>query len=128
MWLPLQLAAEVTCICFPSLYMYLLLVQIDNNNNNNAHFGYVHHLNNIIGGASMKTTWRWCVQMPCESNDGSQPDVLTGQRVFYVNLPFCGIALISLPFLLLADKPRASTLFDQLSKIDWIGSVLIVLG
>ena len=46
MRLPLQLAAEMTCTCFPSLCMYLLLAQIDNNNNN-AHFGYVHHLNNI---------------------------------------------------------------------------------
>ena len=45
MWLPLQLAAEMTCTCFPLLCMYLLLAQI-NNNNINAHFGYVHHLNN----------------------------------------------------------------------------------
>jgi tetratricopeptide (TPR) repeat protein len=41
-------AAVMTCTCLPSLNMYLLLAQIDNNNNDiNAHFGDVHHLNNI---------------------------------------------------------------------------------
>jgi hypothetical protein len=28
--------------------MYLLLAQIDNYNNINAHFGYVHHMNNMF--------------------------------------------------------------------------------
>jgi hypothetical protein len=42
-------AAVMTFTCLPSLNMYLLLSQIDNNNNNiNVHFGYVHHMNNIL--------------------------------------------------------------------------------
>jgi hypothetical protein len=47
MWLPLQLAAEMTYTCLPPLRIYLLLAQIDDNDNNiDAHFGDVHHLNN----------------------------------------------------------------------------------
>ena len=50
MWLPLQLAAEMTCTCFPSFTLYVSTAcsdrYIKSDNNNNAHFGYVHHLNN----------------------------------------------------------------------------------
>jgi len=59
MWLPLQLAAEITCTCFPLLCMYLLLAQIDNNNDN-AHFGYVHHLNNRHGPRKVWRQSRGC--------------------------------------------------------------------
>jgi hypothetical protein len=47
--LRLHLAAEITDTCSPSLYINLQLAQIDNLNHSisYAHFGCVHHMNNI---------------------------------------------------------------------------------
>ncbi|EME85767.1 uncharacterized protein MYCFIDRAFT_186251 [Pseudocercospora fijiensis CIRAD86] len=61
----------------------------------------------IIGGVLVKaTTWRW---------------------LFYINLPFCGIGLIVIPFVLKYQKP-VSTLGEKLSSVDWIGSTSFVAG
>jgi hypothetical protein len=49
--LPLHLAAEITDTCSPSLYISLLLAQVDNIIiHSYAHFGYVHHMNNMSFG------------------------------------------------------------------------------
>ncbi|KAL8919187.1 MAG: hypothetical protein Q9208_006947 [Pyrenodesmia sp. 3 TL-2023] len=59
----------------------------------------------IIGGALARgDTWRW---------------------IFWINLPFCGIAFVFVPlFLRLAFKP--SHLTAQLARVDWFGSFLFI--
>ncbi|CAK1362456.1 unnamed protein product [Cercospora beticola] len=61
----------------------------------------------VIGGALVNaTTWRW---------------------LFYINLPFCAIALAIVPFVLRYQRPE-STIQDKLSSVDWIGSGAFITG
>lgn len=61
----------------------------------------------IVGGALVKvTTWRW---------------------LFYINLPFCAIALVIIPFVLRYKRPE-STVQDKLNSIDWVGSAMFIIG
>jgi EmrB/QacA subfamily drug resistance transporter len=61
----------------------------------------------IVGGAFVqRTTWHW---------------------VFYVNVPFGGLAFI-IAFLFLKFKRPQSTLKDKLSQIDLVGNVLFMAG
>jgi MFS family permease len=60
----------------------------------------------IVGGALVKSTWRW---------------------LFYINLPFCAIGL-AIPLLLFRYEMPETTLYDKLSSIDWIGSAIFVVG
>lgn len=61
----------------------------------------------IIGGAIVKyTTWRW---------------------LFYINLPFCAIGLVIIPFVLRYQQPTA-TINDKLSNVDWFGSISFIVG
>ncbi|KXT05885.1 hypothetical protein AC578_401 [Pseudocercospora eumusae] len=61
----------------------------------------------IIGGVLVKvTTWRW---------------------LFYINLPFCGVGLIVIPFVLKYQKPE-STVGEKWSSVDWIGSTSFIVG
>ena len=60
----------------------------------------------IIAGALLKTSWRW---------------------IFYINLPFCGIGLIIIPFVLRYERSK-TTFQAKLSSVDWIGSISFVVG
>ncbi|KAF2216152.1 hypothetical protein CERZMDRAFT_64621 [Cercospora zeae-maydis SCOH1-5] len=61
----------------------------------------------VIGGALVNaTTWRW---------------------LFYINLPFCAIALAIVPFVLRYQRPE-NTIQDKLSSVDWIGSGAFITG
>ncbi|KAL7624406.1 hypothetical protein AAE478_005970 [Parahypoxylon ruwenzoriense] len=58
----------------------------------------------IVGGAIVQgTTWRW---------------------IFYIMLPFCAFGLVAVPCLLTL-KPKKATIREKLSRIDWIGIVLL---
>jgi hypothetical protein len=58
----------------------------------------------LLGGAFVSITWRW---------------------VFYIMLPFAGIALVAIPFLLTL-KPRAATVGEKLARVDWLGAALFI--
>ncbi|EEH10763.1 vacuolar basic amino acid transporter 2 [Histoplasma capsulatum G186AR] len=61
----------------------------------------------VVGGLfTEKVTWRWC---------------------FYINLPFGGLALVTLLIWLKIDTPKTS-LIAGLSTIDWLGTILIIGG
>jgi MFS family permease len=60
----------------------------------------------VVGGALVKSTWRW---------------------LFYINLPFCAVGL-AMPLLLFRYEMPETTFYHKLSSIDWIGSAIFVVG
>ncbi|KAF5557406.1 major facilitator superfamily transporter [Fusarium mexicanum] len=70
-------------------------------------FGVAGAIGPVLGGVfSQAVTWRWC---------------------FYINLPFEGIALIGLFFLLKVDIEKVP-LVDGLRSLDWPGFAFIIGG
>jgi hypothetical protein len=59
------------------------------------------------------------------SADWLETDLVS--RVFYINLPFCCIGLVTIPFFLRYERPE-TTLYHKLSSIDWIGSILTIVS
>lgn len=78
------------------------------------HYGFIQAawaagtvLGPLIGGLFGNTgAWRW---------------------VFYISLPFCGLGLITVPFMIKL-KPKNITLLEKLAKVDFVGGVLFVAG
>ncbi|KAK5136939.1 hypothetical protein LTR08_001446 [Meristemomyces frigidus] len=64
------------------------------------------NLGPIIGGALIKTSWRW---------------------LFIINFPFCAIGLAIIPFLLRYVRPE-TTVYDKMGQIDWLGSLIFITG
>ncbi|EME47767.1 hypothetical protein DOTSEDRAFT_123417 [Dothistroma septosporum NZE10] len=51
----------------------------------------------------------------------------TWRCLFYINLPFCAIGLAIIPFVLRYQRPE-STINDKISRIDWTGSTMFIIG
>ncbi|CAG8628602.1 1812_t:CDS:2, partial [Ambispora leptoticha] len=61
----------------------------------------------VVGGAFTESaTWRWC---------------------FYVNLPL-GAITVAIMIFMLHLPPRQGSLMDKIKRIDWCGSILLILG
>ncbi|TKA63266.1 hypothetical protein B0A55_10208 [Friedmanniomyces simplex] len=60
----------------------------------------------IVGAALINVLWRW---------------------LFYINFPFCVVSLAIVPFLLRYVEAE-STFYKKLGSIDWIGSIIFIIG
>ncbi|KAF6825291.1 major facilitator superfamily transporter [Colletotrichum musicola] len=86
-------------------------------------YGIASAVGPILGGVFTQTIgWRWC----CESKP-SHTSLSKLTSPVYINLPFDGIALLVLFFVLKLETPR-EPLLAGLRALDWTGFVLIIGG
>lgn len=59
----------------------------------------------VIGGTfAVKTTWKW---------------------IFWLNIPFCALAAVGIPFCLMLH-PRKGSVWARLKTFDWFGSFIFI--
>ena len=63
------------------------------------------YLGPVIGGTfAVKTTWKW---------------------IFWLNIPFCALAAVGIPFCLMLH-PRKGSVWARLKTFDWFGSFIFI--
>jgi hypothetical protein len=50
---------------------------------------------------------------------------VTWRWIFYLNLPFCGVGMVIVPFIIRL-KTKQLSIMEKLTRIDWIGGFLFI--
>lgn len=90
-----------------------------------------HHQRHVGHWLRLGTRHRWSLCAKCFlgkdrwSSGRSRPADTQQRWIFWINLPFIGVAFVFVPLFLKLNF-KASNFADQLKRVDWVGSVLFI--
>ena len=91
-----------------------------------------HHQRYVGHWLGLRACNRWSLCAKCllgkqlrHHQELSTPANINQTWIFWINLPFIGVAFVFVPLFLKLNF-KASNFADQLKRVDWVGSVLFI--